>query len=67
MPEWFITAGLKALVLVWQVSQALVVGMCVLALPSAFMLVKLPLWQVAQPVVMPVWFIAAGLKALVDL
>ena len=28
---------------------------------------SIPLWQVAQPVVMPVWFIAPVLKVVVDL
>ncbi|MFH1819755.1 MAG: hypothetical protein ABIC92_17905 [Pseudomonadota bacterium] len=36
-------AGVQALVL-WQVSQDAVVGMCVLGLPVAV----LPLWQLAQ-------------------
>src|SRR5262245_4211818 len=42
------------LVLLWQVSQgADVVGCPLLGLPMA----KTPLWQVAQPLTMPVWFI----------
>ena len=66
MPVWFIAAPvLKLVVFLWQVSQAAVVAMWVAGL--AFTVVKLPPWQVAQPVVMPVWFITAGLKAVVDL
>ena len=37
--------------LLWQVSQAAVVTMCVAGLPLAVV----PLWQEAQPVTMPVW------------
>ncbi len=37
------------------------------ALDLAFTFAKVPPWQVAQPAVMPVWFITVGLKAAVDL
>jgi len=40
MPVWPIVAGLKAVVLVWQASQAALVGMCVAGL--AFTLAKPP-------------------------
>ncbi len=63
IPVWFIVAGTKLVVLVWQVSQLFVVGKCAADLPSAFV----PLWQLAQPVVMPVWFIAAPPLKLVVL
>jgi hypothetical protein len=47
----------------WQVSHEALVGICVADLPNAVVL----LWQLAQPVVIPVWFIAAPpLKLLVD-
>jgi hypothetical protein len=42
-PVWLKVAGVQAVVL-WQVSQAAVVGMCVVGLPVA----DVPLWQVAQ-------------------
>src|SRR5262245_60572573 len=42
-------------VLLWQVSQGAVVGMCFAGLPRAV----LPLWHVAQPPAMPVWFMLA--------
>jgi hypothetical protein len=64
MPVWFIAVPANDVVDLWQVSQAALVAMCVAGLPKAFV----PLWQVAQPVVMPVWFIAAPpAKLLVDL
>jgi len=52
MPVWFIAVGLNATVDLWQVSQAAVVGIWLGAagLPSAVV----PLWQLAQPVLMPV-------------
>ena len=63
MPVWFIVVGAKAEVDLWQVSQLELVGICVAGLPLAVV----PLWHLAQPVVMPVWFIAVGAKATVDL
>ena len=46
----------------WQLSQESVVVMCVGFLPGA----RVPLWQVAQPPVMPVWSKRlAGFHALV--
>jgi hypothetical protein len=64
MPAWFIAAPvLKLVVFLWQVSHAAVVAMCVAGF--AFTVVKLPPWQVAQPVVIPLWFITAGLNAVV--
>ena len=44
--------------LVWQDSQGAVVTICVADLPFAVA----PLWQVAQPALMPVWFHFAPLK-----
>jgi hypothetical protein len=44
MPVWFIKAPTKDVVFLWQVSQAMLVGMCVAGLPKA----AVPLWQVAQ-------------------
>ena len=60
---WFIAVPAKLVVDLWQVSQDAVVAIWVLGLPSAVD----PLWQVAQPVVMPVWFIAPVLNVVVDL
>ena len=54
-------AGLKAAA-VWQVSQVAVVAMCVADLPLA----DLPLWQLAQPVVTPVWSNYAPKKLAVE-
>jgi len=61
MPVWFIFAPAKLVVLVWQVSQAALVGRCVAGLPLAVV----PLWQLAQPDVMPVWLNAAPAKLVV--
>ena len=46
---WSMRAPAKVTVLLWQVSQDAVVAICVTGLPSAVV----PLWQVAQPLVMP--------------
>ena len=54
-------AGLKVLV-PWQASQVALEAMCVAVLPLAVV----PLWQLAQPVVMPTWSNAvAGFQAAV--
>ena len=53
MPVWSMRPPANDAVLLWQVSQAAVVTMCVAGLPLAVV----PLWQVAQPDVMPVWSI----------
>jgi hypothetical protein len=63
MPVWFIEAGLKAAVDLWQVSHGWVVEMWPLDLPKAWT----PLWQDAQPLLMPLWSIAAVLNVVVDL
>ena len=55
MPVWSMRAPANDTVLLWQVSQAAVVTMCVVGLPVAVR----PLWQVAQPEVMPVWSMRA--------
>ena len=50
----------------WQVSQVAVVAMWVAVLATGTTPAKLlPLWQVEQPDVMPVWFIAVPLKLVV--
>jgi hypothetical protein len=46
---WLNVAGFQAPI-VWQVSHTAAVGICVAGLPVAVV----PLWQVAQPLVMPV-------------
>jgi hypothetical protein len=38
IPVWFIIVGLKAAVDLWQVSQAALVGICVVGLPFAAVL-----------------------------
>ena len=47
---------------VWHTSHAAVVTICVAGLPSTMVETVVPtlapVWQVAHPVVMPVWFIA---------
>ena len=61
MPVWFIAVPLNAVVLLWQDSHAALVGMWLLGmvLTTGVPLKVLPLaWQVAQPVVMPAWFMA---------
>ena len=61
MPVWFIAVPAKFVnfVAAWQVSQAAVVGMWVAGGATGTMLAKLSPgpWQVAQPLVIPVWFI----------
>ncbi len=58
---WLKVAGFQALVL-WQLSQAAVVGIWPADLPVAV----LPLWQVEQaPGATPVWLKLAGVQALV--
>ena len=53
-------AGTQALVL-WQLSHACVVGICVVGLPLAM----LPLWQVEHvPGATPLWVNAAGFQAI---
>ena len=52
MPAWLILAPANEAVLVWQLSQAAVVTICVAALPVA----EVPLWQDAQFPVTPSWF-----------
>ena len=54
-------APAKLVVLVWQVSHAAVVGTWVAGLPLAVV----PLWQVAQPDVMPLWLKTAPVNAVV--
>jgi hypothetical protein len=54
-------APLNVVVLVWQVSHAALVTMCVFDWPLAVV----PLWQDAQPVVMPAWLILAPVKVVV--
>ena len=68
MPVWFIVVPLKLTVDLWQVSQLAVVGKWLLGLATGTTPAKLcPPWQVAQPLVMPVWFIALPEKVVVDL
>ena len=51
MPVWFIgVAGPKAVVLLWQVEQSCDVGMWLAGLPTT---PPVPVWQLAQPEVMP--------------
>lgn len=60
----------KLVVDLWQVSQDALVGMWLLGLvTSALVTAKLvpPPWQLAHPLVMPVWFIAVPAKLVVDL
>jgi hypothetical protein len=54
-------APAKVTVLLWQVSQGALVTMCVAGFPVAVA----PLWQLAQPLTMPVWFILAPAKLTV--
>jgi len=51
----------KVAVLLWQVSHGAVVAMCLAGFPSAVA----PLWQVAQPLTIPAWFIRAPAKVTV--
>ena len=61
IPAWFIAVPAKLVKALaeWQVSQAALVGMCVTGGVTTVAPAKLlPVaWQVAQPLVMPVWFI----------
>jgi hypothetical protein len=51
MPVWFMGVfGPKAVVLVWHVEQSCVVGMWLAGLPTT---PPEPVWQLAQPDVMP--------------
>lgn len=55
-PPWLKLAGTQALVL-WQLSHACVVGICVVGLPLAM----LPLWQVEHvPGATPLWLKTLG-------
>jgi hypothetical protein len=69
MPVWFIAAPpLKLAVDLWQVSQAALVTMCVAGLNNGVTPANAaPLWQVAQPLVMPAWFMVVPAKLAVDL
>jgi hypothetical protein len=59
MPVWLKVAGFQALVL-WQLSHAAAVGICVPGLPVAV----LPLWQLAQlPGATLAWLKLAGVQA----
>ena len=66
MPVWFIVHVAKppgVVLLVWQLSHAMLVVMCTVGLlttPAYW-----PLWQVAQPLLMPVWFIVHVAKLAV--
>src|SRR6266704_4849960 len=65
IPAWFIAVPEKAvnLVAAWQVSQAAAVGRWLAGLATGVTPVKAwPLWQVAQPLAMPLWFITPGTK-----
>ena len=67
----FVPAKLVKLPTAWQLSQVAVVGMwlagLVLRLDTPVKLLPVS-WQVAQPLLMPAWFIAVpGPKAVVDL
>ncbi len=63
IPAWFIAVPEKVVKFdaAWQVSQALAVGMWLAGGSFGTMLAKLrpAPWHVAQPFVMPVWFITA--------
>jgi hypothetical protein len=71
MPAWFIRvpANPPTLVLLaeWQISQGILVGMCgvepvgldIGVIPTEKVA---PLWQLAQPLTMPEWFIVPGIK-----
>jgi hypothetical protein len=63
MPVWLKVAPKNDVVDLWQVSQAAVVCTWFAGLPLAVV----PLWQLAQPVVMPVWLKAAPKNEVVDL
>ena len=60
MPVWFIgVLGPKAVVLLWQIEQSCAVGMWFVGLPVT---PPLPVWQLAQPEVMPAWLKPAPAK-----
>ena len=61
MPAWFICAPANDTVLRWQVSQGWFVGKWFAGLPVAVW----PLWQEAQPEMMPVWLKVAPAKLTV--
>jgi hypothetical protein len=60
---WLNAAPTNVVVDLWQVSQGCVVGMWLADLPRAVE----PLWQVAQPLTIPVWLNAAPTNVVVDL
>src|SRR6266704_265854 len=65
IPAWFIVVPEKAvnLVAAWQVSQAAPVGRWLAGLATGVIPAKdWPLWQVAQPPAMPLWFSTPGTK-----
>src|SRR6266581_3446388 len=65
MPAWFIAVPEKAvnLVAAWQVSQVALVGRWSEGSATGVTPAKAwPLWQVAQPLAMPLWFIIPGTK-----
>ena len=63
MPEWLKVAPAKLVKLLWQVTQSAVVAICVDGFETGVTPVKdWPVWQVVQPDVMPVWFIAPPAK-----
>ena len=56
------------LVFVWQVSQPALVAICVAGLNNGVTPAnEAPLWQLAQPVLMPAWFMVVPAKLVVDL
>ena len=61
MPVWLNFASKKLVVEVWQLSHAAVVATWAVDLPLA----DFPLWQLAQPVVMPAWLNLAPVNVLV--
>jgi hypothetical protein len=64
MPAWFMVAGLKAVVDLWQFSQGAVVGIWLAggALGAALPKRSPALWHAAQPLAIPAWFIVATAK-----
>jgi hypothetical protein len=67
MPEWLKVAPAKLTKLLWQVTQSAEVAMWVEGFETGVTPEKLlPLWQVVQPEVIPVWFMAVlGPKVVV--
>ena len=70
MPIWFIVQLVKPpglVVLVWHTSHATLVVICVpTGLPFTTVVPTVaPVWQLAQLVVMPVWFIVHAVKVVV--